>query len=58
MIKEYKNKMQKEETVKAEKPKVEEIFFFPPQDGVPEFSCRASSLEEAERKYKEFKEKK
>jgi len=55
MLKDYKNKMQKEEKTKS---KVEETYFFPPQDGIPEFSCQASSLSEAEEKYKEFKENK
>ena len=53
MLKDYKNKMQKEEKNKS---KVEEIFFFPPQDGKAGFSCRAASREEAEEKYKEFLE--
>lgn len=53
-MKNYKDKMQTEEKTK----KVEETYFFPPQDGFPEFSCQASSLSEAEEKYKEFKEKK
>lgn len=42
----------------AENKKVEENFFFPPQDGCPEFNCTASCLTEAEGKYKEFKESK
>jgi len=54
-MKDYKNKMQKEEKTKS---KVEDTFFFPPQDGYPEFSCQAESLEEAEKKYQEFKENK
>ena len=55
MMKGYKNKIQKEEKKKS---KVEETFFFPPQNGKPGFSCKASSKEEAEEKYKEFLEKK
>jgi hypothetical protein len=55
MIKNYKNKMQEEKEIKS---KVENIFFFPPQDGYPEFSCQALSLEEAEEKYREFKKNK
>jgi len=54
-MKNYKDKMQREEKTKS---KVEETYFFPSQDGVPEFSCQASSLGEAEEKYKKFKEKK
>lgn len=50
---EYKNKA----IESAENKKVEEEFFFPPQDGFLEFSCKARSLAEAEEKYKEFKEK-
>jgi hypothetical protein len=46
--------MQKEEEIKS---KVE-IYFFSPQDGIPEFSCQASSLSEAEEKYAEFKKNK
>lgn len=60
MLKEYKNKMQKEETTKEEKKEEKikvEVFFFPPQDGYPEFSCQASSLEEALQKYQQFKNK-
>jgi hypothetical protein len=48
--------MQKEEENKTSK--VEENYFFPPQDGFPEFSCQAASLEEAGEKYKAFKENK
>ena len=56
MEKNYKDKAIKSAENKTSK--VEETFFFPPQDGIPEFSCQASSLEEAGKKYKEFKEKK
>lgn len=54
MQKQYKDKAIKT----AEDKKVEENFFFPPQDGFPEFNCSASCLTEAEEKYKEFKESK
>lgn len=54
MQKEYKDKAIKF----AENKKVEDDFFFPPQDGYPEFSCVASCITEAEEKYKEFKESK
>ena len=51
MQKQYKDKAIK----MADDKKVEEDFFFPPQDGFSEFNCRASCLAEAEEKYKEFK---
>ena len=55
MQKQYRDKAVKSAENKEEKTsKVEETFFFPPQDGKPEFSCQATSREEAEEKYKEF----
>lgn len=62
MEKNYKNKAIESESVENKEEKTTKIkvetFFFPPQDEYPEFSCQASSLEEAERQYKEFKENK
>lgn len=54
MQRQYKDKAIKS----ADNKKVEEKFFFPPQDGFLEFNCTAESLAEAEEKYKEFKESK
>lgn len=52
MQKQYRDKAVKA----AEDKKAEENFFFPPQDGYPEFNCMASCLTKAEEKYREFKE--
>jgi len=52
MEKNYRDKAIKSAENKTSK--VEDTFFFPPQDGKPEFSCQASSKEEAEEKYQEF----
>lgn len=54
MQSEYKNKAIEH----AENKKVEQDFFFPPQDGFPEFNCKAANIAEAEEKYKQFKEAK
>lgn len=54
MQKNYKDKAIKSAENKEQEKKVEETFFFPPQDGKPEFSCQATSREEAEEKYNEF----